>query len=222
MIIYKTTNTINGKIYVGKSKNNKPSYFGSGIVINFALKKYGRNNFKKEILEECHSIEELNKQENFWILKLESFKPEIGYNRSFGGDGFSGITAETIEKIRTKNLGKKRTDEQKQHISLSLKDKPKTEEHKQSLSVAWEKRKIEKPYTDETKEKMRKSMLGKNIGKYIKNYEFKGPDGLIYNTEKGFVKFSKEHHIHPGSFRLLIQGKIQEYHGWTYIQTINI
>lgn len=92
MVIYKITNILNNKIYVGKDKRNKLLYFGSGKLINYAIKKYGKHNFKKEILQECQTLKELNESEIYWILKLESYKREIGYNISFGGDGGDTIS----------------------------------------------------------------------------------------------------------------------------------
>ena len=54
MIIYKITNTINGKIYIGKYQgNNFNNYWGSGKILKNAYKKYGRENFTKEIIYEC-------------------------------------------------------------------------------------------------------------------------------------------------------------------------
>ena len=50
MIIYLTTNNINGKKYIGLDTRNNPNYYGSGTLITMALKKYGRKNFTKEIL----------------------------------------------------------------------------------------------------------------------------------------------------------------------------
>lgn len=65
MIIYKITNLINGKFYIGKQtrirKNDK--YLGSGTLIIKAVNKYGRKNFKKEILEVCNNNAELNNKE---------------------------------------------------------------------------------------------------------------------------------------------------------------
>ena len=55
MIIYKTTNLINNKIYIGQDSRNNPYYYGSGTIITLAIKKYGKNNFKKEILETCNN-----------------------------------------------------------------------------------------------------------------------------------------------------------------------
>ena len=54
MIIYKTTNLVNGKIYIGKDKNNNPSYLGSGKILKLAIKKYGKENFTKETIEKSH------------------------------------------------------------------------------------------------------------------------------------------------------------------------
>ena len=80
MRIYKTINLINGKIYVGQDYNNRDNYLGSGKIILKAIKKYKKENFKKEILEECNSQEELDEKEKYWILKLDSTNPNIGYN----------------------------------------------------------------------------------------------------------------------------------------------
>lgn len=51
MVIYKITNTINGKIYIGKQSNRNKKYMGSGKWIKRAIKKYGRSNFIKEIID---------------------------------------------------------------------------------------------------------------------------------------------------------------------------
>jgi len=82
MIIYKTTNLINGKSYVGQQSTDIKTYLGSGKILEFAIKKYGVENFKKEIIEECLTREELNKREIYWIKKLN---PE--YNLHEGGYG---------------------------------------------------------------------------------------------------------------------------------------
>jgi hypothetical protein len=81
MIIYKTTNLITGKIYVGQDSKNNPNYLGSGKYIWNAIKKYGKENFKKEIICGCNSREELNEKEIYWIKELNSTNLEIGYNK---------------------------------------------------------------------------------------------------------------------------------------------
>jgi len=86
-VIYKTTNNINGKIYIGQSSKNNPRYLGSGINIRNDLKIYGVSNFTKEILEYCNTKEELNNRERYWIAFYNSTCPEIGYNKHRGGQG---------------------------------------------------------------------------------------------------------------------------------------
>ena len=90
MVIYKTTNKINGKIYIGQTTrtgNRLVKYLGSGTHLTHAIKKYGKENFVKEIIEECNSVQELDIREKFWIYELNSQNPIIGYNIASGGDG---------------------------------------------------------------------------------------------------------------------------------------
>lgn len=131
--IYLTTNTLDGKKYIGK--RTKPyfdtKYYGSGKHLKRALKKYGKENFSVEILQWCGSEEELNQAEKDWIKALNAQENENFYNISAGGDwgdiskGMSPQEkAEWGEKISKANTGKKRTPEQRKHISDSLKGKP--------------------------------------------------------------------------------------------------
>jgi group I intron endonuclease len=92
MIIYKITNTVTGKIYIGKDKKNNPNYYGSGVKIKDAIKKYGKSSFQKDILEHCSTNVELNNREIFWIEYYNATNPEIGYNISTGGDGGDNFT----------------------------------------------------------------------------------------------------------------------------------
>lgn len=87
MIIYKITNLLDNKIYIGKDKHNNPKYFGSGLKIKYAINKYGILNFIKEIIEECSNEQELNIREKYWINYFNSTNRNIGYNITFGGDG---------------------------------------------------------------------------------------------------------------------------------------
>jgi predicted DNA-binding protein YlxM (UPF0122 family) len=87
MVIYKTTNLVNGKIYIGQDSKNNPKYLGSGVILLKAIKKYGKINFKKEIIDEAFSFDELNRKEVFWINEYDSMNQKRGYNVSFGGYG---------------------------------------------------------------------------------------------------------------------------------------
>lgn len=85
MIIYLTTNTINNKKYVGQSYKNGPTYLGSGKLLIKSIKKYGKENFKKEILEECNSLEHLNERERYWINYFNATESDLFYNVHPGG-----------------------------------------------------------------------------------------------------------------------------------------
>lgn len=129
--IYKITNKINGKIYIGKhidkSKNGIDDYMGSGIIIKNAQKKYGIENFTKDILEEC-TKEDVDQKEIFWIEKLQSTNYKIGYNVTKGGDGGDTFTnnpkaeslrkqfSEQIKGNKNPNFGKHHSEKRKQQI----------------------------------------------------------------------------------------------------------
>ena len=101
MVIYKTTNLINGKFYIGKDVRNLNCYLGSGELLKKAIKKYGKNNFVKEILEICDNLTELDEREKYWIKKLDSINQ--GYNLTEGGTGGDTFTNNpNKEEIRNK------------------------------------------------------------------------------------------------------------------------
>ena len=85
--IYKTINLINNKIYIGqhKSSNFDMSYLGSGILIQKAIKLFGKENFKVILIEECNSKESLDEREVYYIDLFNSTDLNIGYNISNGG-----------------------------------------------------------------------------------------------------------------------------------------
>jgi hypothetical protein len=116
MVIYKTTNLINGKIYIGQDTKDNPEYIGSGLLLERAVKKYGKKNFKKEILEVCRTQKDLDDKEIFWIAKLNSVDKKIGYNISPGGQG--GIVCD-IEILSGKNnyINKMSPEERERHLN---------------------------------------------------------------------------------------------------------
>ncbi|MDD2285627.1 MAG: GIY-YIG nuclease family protein [Paludibacter sp.] len=72
--IYITTNMINGKKYIGQKKYMKhwENYLGSGVILRNAINKYGRDNFKREIIEDCITKEDLDRKEKYWISFYDS------------------------------------------------------------------------------------------------------------------------------------------------------
>jgi len=98
-LIYKTTNLVNGKYYVGKhkTKNRDDNYLGSGKLLCAAIKKYGRENFVREIILECYSEEEMNLAERILVVP----DLEVNYNLCPGGQGGFGYIATHTEVFKT-------------------------------------------------------------------------------------------------------------------------
>ena len=104
MQIYLTTNNINGRKYVGMETGNNPNYFGSGILIKEALKKYGKVNFSKQILVECKSEEEMREAEEFFIAELNAVEDPSFYNLHEGGrGGDTGFREDTDMSAKVKS-----------------------------------------------------------------------------------------------------------------------
>jgi len=89
MLIYKTTNLINNKIYIGQKQIMKTekellnsNYYGSNKKLKEDIKSIGKENFKREIIDYSDDFDELNKKEEYWIEKYDATNPEIGYNVS--------------------------------------------------------------------------------------------------------------------------------------------
>lgn len=99
-IIYKTTNTINGKFYVGKHKTKclDDGYMGSGKILKHAISKYGLDNFHREILHTCESEKQMNALERILVVP----DVELNYNLCPGGHGgFGYINTSLKDDMRT-------------------------------------------------------------------------------------------------------------------------
>lgn len=112
-IVYRTTNLINNKFYVGihKQKNKEfDGYYGSGLLLIRAIEKYGIDNFSRETLYECETWTECRKLEKE-IVNVDLCNDEMCYNISMGGTGGNttcGYNAEQkqaiVQKIRNTKL----------------------------------------------------------------------------------------------------------------------
>ena len=172
--IYKITNLINGKTYIGQHKYKKldDSYMGSGKLIKLAIKKHGVENFKKEILEfNIPTVELANDWEQMYIL-FERAKGKAEYNIADGGNGTVSVTAwnkgipcseETKRKLSEANKGKHMSEEAKRKISEAKKNI--SEETRKKLSEA----RKGKTLSEKTKRKMSEAMKGKHHTEEWKN-----------------------------------------------------
>ena len=89
--VYEITNLVNGKKYIGKRSCKCPieedKYMGSGILISKSIKKYGKENFRKDILEICNSEEMAFEREKYWIKHYNAVESREFYNIKDGGEG---------------------------------------------------------------------------------------------------------------------------------------
>jgi hypothetical protein len=171
--IYKITNNLNEKVYIGKHQTTNPNdtYFGSGKAIIDAIKKYGRENFTKEVLFDFDNECEMNLMEKALITEDFVSRSDT-YNLGIGGEGgphFKGKkhTKETIDKLRSVEVlqstreklsqiqsGSRHLPENKKKISESMKGKIRSEETKKKIAESLKGR----TRSEETKKKIADSM----------------------------------------------------------------
>lgn len=169
--IYKTTNNINGKIYIGQHITDRlnDGYKGSGIVIEQAFKKYGKHNFKMDILEfyEGDSKEEFNNLERSYIEKFDSINPEIGYNRTLCcGGGFLG------EEVYKKRVYR-HSEEAKRKISIANKGKVVLKESIEKMRKT-KLGKINNNHKKKTIEERKKRVISRKRERPILQYDLDG------------------------------------------------
>ena len=151
MIIYKATNLVNGKVYIGQTVRSLDERMSehlrhSKTIFDKALKKYGISNFRVEIIDEAQSVDELNAKERYWIDKYKSFGKN-GYNMCEGGSNTIGYhhtdNAKTKMSIAKKQIyqgegnpfyGKCHTLESRAKMSKSRKGRIITPEWRKHIS----------------------------------------------------------------------------------------
>ena len=200
--VYLTINLINGKQYVGDHTINfreKKYYLGSGKYFNFSKKKYGEQNFFKEILEWFETRQEAFDAQEKYITQFNTLVPN-GYNISpKGGLGNCGCFSEkTKQKMRNSLMGKKHSEETKKKIGKTLIGKRKTDETKQRMSkvrTGENNPMYGKHVSEETRNKISNSNIGKIFSKETRNKISKSITGKKRSKETK-LKLSESHKGH--------------------------
>lgn len=141
MLIYKITNIVNGKVYIGQTtktlEHRKAGHLqaakdGLNRHLYNAMRKYGFENFKFEEICKTSSKSELNYLEAKYIIEYDSVRN--GYNMGYGGDNNVMFS----EKVKSKHDAIMRTDDVRLKISKSMteyrKNNPFTPEHRKKIS----------------------------------------------------------------------------------------
>jgi len=184
-IIYKATNKINGKVYVGQTirglsdrkynhlLESKLRRYNS--IFHRAIKKYKPINFEWEVLEYCDSKEELNEMEFHYIKQYNSFVPN-GYNLTLGGEGSCGFKVSDKTKKKISNslrgnksywYGKKHSKDTIDKIKKARRNYVFTEAHRKNISESLSGKNhpnYGKKYSQELRQKLSDAHKGKNIG----------------------------------------------------------
>lgn len=163
--IYKITNLINNKIYIGQTKNpdhrwrqhkNKAKNEKPDMVICQAMKKYGIDNFIYEIIACCKTQEDIDFTEELIIKQLDSCNSEKGYNIATGGK-YLPKSEETKRKISRAHKNKVLSKKHKEKISEARKGRELSEEHKRKISES----NSGKVFSEEHRQNLSKSRQGK-------------------------------------------------------------
>jgi group I intron endonuclease len=195
--IYEIKNILDNKIYIGchETDNVDDGYMGSGLILLLAMKKYGKENFQKTILEFCENKQKMFDKEK--ELVTEEFVKRLDtYNLNIGGHGGSipgwKHTDEAKRKISEANYrrdpksfsnpGWNHSQETKNKISEKLKGKQKTEEHRKKLSEANKGKKSSeetckklsekskgRKFSEETCKKLSEKLKGQKLSEDVKN-----------------------------------------------------
>lgn len=244
--IYLITNQTNGKQYIGATITSVKARWNrhvcdsekerDGQALHAAIRKYGRENFTIETLEEHPDKDHVfNVLEEQYIREYKTHGTEGGYNMTWGGDGWNGMS---------------HSDESKQKMSKAHKGKTLTEEHKRKIGLASKGRNLGKTLSKETKKKIseansgrvlseehRKKISERNTGSkrseetkkkmsesaQIYTYELTDPDGNSYITTN-LTEFCKDHNLNQGNMSRVCNNvpKYKSHKGWTGTKLTNL
>lgn len=214
-IVYKATNLVNNKVYIGCTINTLEermkqhfSKVGDGCYFHNALGKYGKDNFRWDIIDYADTVEELSNKEVYWIDYYQSFTDKNkGYNSTSGGEISKKISEDVKRKISAGNKGKIISEETREKLSKALSGRIVSEETKKKQSMALSGKNnpmFGKKLTDEQKKKIGQASLGHKLTQEAKDKIGRAHKGKIVSDEtreklsraKAGTKlppFSKEH-----------------------------
>ena len=175
MYVYKITNIVNNKIYIGQHStlNIDDGYLGSGKLLRLALKKYGKACFLKEVLCFCESQQELSEKETFFISSYNSVDKSIGYN------------------ICTAAAGHPQTESTRAKIGDSLRGIPKPEGFSEKISKPKGPQSLEHRLKNSEKSKGRKWYRDPNSEESKLCYPVEAPENWLLGRPASSMQGTK-------------------------------
>lgn len=202
MIVYKSTNKDNGKVYIGqtikglsirKTQHIHKSQNGGASHFHCAIRKHGTDTFKWEILRICNNINEVNAWEQYYILYYDSMN--VGYNLTNGGLNYirsdeskqkmrifrtgKKHSEKTCEKIRQIHLGRKHSKEQIEKFKIATKG----EKHWNYGNREKDTPAYGRHHTTEVKRKISEGNLGKTVLIETRQKISKARMGMTFSNE---------------------------------------
>jgi len=212
MIIYKVKNTVNKKVYIGKTtqtlderrkRHEKIAKYNPKTHFHRSIKKYGNLTFEWEIIDTTDNIERLNELERKYISDFDTFKN--GYNMTLGGDGGDTISHKSNEQKKNQGAKKGNIPWNK---GKSMKSLGYTYEHI-------------RPRTFTEEQKQKHSQLIKESKKFKEGIKKRKPakvvviqddTGRIWGRQKDFIEYmKKEYDISHHKVRSGLSGDRWEY-----------
>ena len=171
--VYKITNTANGKYYYGIHSCNKDffddNYYGTGKLVKAAVQKYGKEHFKREVLQEFSTRQKASDFERF-IVGPYFINREDNYNLCVGGDdaGILGFkhSEEAKAKISARSKNQNWSTERREKVRKALTGRKHTKESRQKMSDKLSGENSPKwgvPLSSETKAKLSKAHTGRVV-----------------------------------------------------------
>jgi group I intron endonuclease len=215
--VYKIYNIITGDFYIGSTKNLKKRFYShrnslrrgmhQNKHLQYSYNKYGAENFYYEILLWCDIKDIL-----LWEQKIIDIQKPT-FNKLFIAGSPLGfkMSEETKQKMSLAHKGKNFTTEFQREVSSRI--------HKGKIISQYQKEKLLKTHLrierlPETKEKIRKAMLGKV--RYLKTHYISliSPEGIVYSNITNGAKFGREHGFIWKHMWAVIKGKVSQHKGW--------
>ena len=186
--VYKITNTLNGKVYIGQTvdyRKRKVGHFSylrrnahRNRYLQKSFNKYGESSFKMEIIKEC-AVDELDKLEIYYMRKYNSIDKTLGYNMVIGGNTNKSFPDYIRQKMSRSQRGRIISEEHRKRIgkwhkgkTISPKDIEKANKTKKDNQIQWGETNPNAVLTNDDVEKLIKDMLnGLTVEDVMKKYK---------------------------------------------------